>query len=54
MVNWLRKKRDDGSVTDCCPDCGCEVDTALTYCTACGYDIVKQARIDLTQQPRLP
>ena len=51
-IAWLRKTRDDGSEGSYCPDCEAEVDSARTYCTVCGYDIVRQARIDLTQPPR--
>ncbi len=52
-LEWLRKRRADGSERDCCPECEAEVDAALTYCTVCGYDIVRQARIDLAHPPHL-
>jgi hypothetical protein len=51
-MKWLRRTRADGRETACCPECEAEVDTALTYCAACGYDIVQQARIDTQQGPR--
>ena len=54
MVSWLHRKRDDGTEAAYCPECECEVDPSVTFCKACGYDIVKQARVDMTQQPRLP
>jgi hypothetical protein len=50
-TNWLRRTRDDGCEASCCPECEEEVNETLTYCTSCGYDIVQQARIDLTQRP---
>jgi hypothetical protein len=52
-MSWLRKTRDDGREGSCCPECDAEVDTALTYCTVCGYDIVQQAKIDLAHPPRV-
>ena len=48
---WPLRKRADGGETACCPECDCEVDTQLTYCTACGYDIVRRAKIDLSHPP---
>lgn len=40
VAEWLRRTRDDGCEASCCPECEAEVDTALTYCTVCGYDVV--------------
>lgn len=53
VTSWLHKTRDDGREASCCPECDAEVDTALTYCTVCGYDIVQQAKIDLSSPPRM-
>jgi hypothetical protein len=53
-MSWLHRTKDDGTEVAACPECEAEVDEALTHCTTCGYDIVKQARLDTTQQPRLP
>jgi hypothetical protein len=53
VMGWLRRTRDDGCETSCCPECDAEVDTTLTYCRICGYDIVQQAKIDLSRQPRV-
>ena len=50
-LDWLHRKSEAGEDVCCCPECETEVDPKLTYCTACGYDIVKQAKTDLTQPP---
>ena len=48
-MTWLRRKQaDTGEDVDVCPECEAPADTALTYCRACGYDIVQQSKIDLT------
>ena len=52
-MGWLHKRDADGCEKDCCPECEAEVDTGLTYCTVCGYDIVRQARIDLAHPTHL-
>jgi hypothetical protein len=53
VLGWLRRTRDNGCDISCCPACDAEVDSALTYCTVCGYDVVQQARIDLAHSPRM-
>jgi hypothetical protein len=53
VMGWLRRTKDDGCETSCCPECDAEVDTRLTYCTVCGFDIVQQAKIDLAHPPRM-
>jgi len=53
VMGWLRRTRDDGCETSCCPECDAEVDTTLTYCRICGYDIVQQAKIDLAHPPHM-
>ena len=53
VLGWLRRTRDDGCEASCCPECDAEVDTTLTFCKICGYDIVQQAKIDLTHPPRM-
>lgn len=45
-IHWLRRKNDDGTESSACPDCGADTDESQTVCTACGYDIVREARID--------
>lgn len=52
-TDWLRRTRDDGRESVCCPECESEADTSLTYCAVCGYDIVQQAKIDLTHPSRM-
>ena len=47
-ISWLHRKNDKGEDVHACPECEEEADTDLTYCTACGYDIVQQSKIDLT------
>jgi hypothetical protein len=45
-ARWLHKHDDKtGEGVDVCPECEAPADTDLTYCTACGYDIVAQARV---------
>lgn len=39
---------DKGEDVCCYPECEAPADTALAYCTVCGYDIVQQAKVDLT------
>ena len=53
VMGWLRRTRDDGCETSCCPECDAEVDTTLTYCKICGYDIVQQAKFDVAHPPRM-
>jgi len=53
MMSWLLRTRDDGCEVACCPECDSEVDTKRTYCTVCGYDIVRQAKVDLAHPTRL-
>jgi hypothetical protein len=47
-MSWLHKHQDTGEGVDVCPECEEPADTALTYCTSCGYDIVQKSKIDLT------
>ena len=48
-ITWLHRKHPEtGEDVEVCPECDAAADTALTYCTACGYDIVQQTKIDLT------
>jgi len=47
-ARWLHRHDDQGKEVDVCPECDAPADTDLTYCTTCGYDIVAQAKIDLT------
>jgi len=50
---WLRKDNKAGEEICCCPECASEADPTLTYCTVCGYDLVRQAKIDLSQPPHI-
>lgn len=48
-LSWIRKHDATGDDVCCCPECDAvQQDPTLTYCTVCGYDIVQQAKIDLT------
>lgn len=47
-ISWLVKRNLEGKDVCCCPECEEPADTELTYCTVCGYDIVEQAKVDLT------
>jgi predicted amidophosphoribosyltransferase len=52
-VSWLRRTSETGEETCCCPECASPADPKLTYCTVCGYDIVRQTKIDLSQPPHV-
>lgn len=53
-TGWLHRKSTSGAETACCPECDAEVDEGATYCTVCGYDIVRQARVDTGRPPGAP
>jgi len=52
-ARWLRTTNESGEEICCCPQCASQADPKPTYCTVCGYDIVRQAKIDLSQPPHI-
>lgn len=48
-LSWIHKHDDKGNDVCCCPECDAvQDDTKLTYCKVCGYDLVLQAKVDLS------
>ena len=52
-ARWLRTTNESGEEICCCPQCASQADPKPTYCTVCGYDIVRQAKIALSQPPHI-
>lgn len=53
-VSWIHKHDDNGDEVCCCPECDAvQADPKLTYCTVCGYDLVRQTKVDVST-PRPP